>query len=104
MRPEDFEILKQLVGKTVKEIRANTEDESDYGFDIVFDDGTVLEIYDLKCAKLDEGCYGKEVEVYKYDLSKDTPVSKEKTADLPVGGGVAWAIMSEELEEVDSDV
>jgi len=47
MRKEDAEMLKTLIGKKVVEVRVNLEDTNDYGFDLVFDDGTVLEVYDL---------------------------------------------------------
>jgi len=48
MRAEDIEDLKKMIGKKVVDVRAGTEDSEDYGFDLVFDDGTVLELYDLK--------------------------------------------------------
>jgi len=48
MRKEDAEVLKKIVGKKVVAVRYTLEDPDDYGFDIVFEDGTVLELYDIK--------------------------------------------------------
>ncbi len=48
MKAEDVKELRKLIGKKVVDVRINTEDPDDFGFDLVFDDGTVLEIYDLK--------------------------------------------------------
>jgi len=67
MRPEDVQKLKNLVGKTVVEIRVS-DDEHDYGFDLVFDDGTVLEVYDIRCPH------------------------RKKECGSDAGGGVAWTV------------
>ena len=91
MIEEAFEELKKLVGKTVKEVRVNLLDEQDGGFDLVFDDGTVLELYDIRCSKLDEDCKKKEVEVYITDYEGKI-VDSQKTADLEVGGGLSFVI------------
>jgi len=56
MRKEDAEMLKTLIGKKVVKIRVNLEDTNDYGFDLVFDDGTVLEIYDICCPYFKDSC------------------------------------------------
>ena len=74
MREKDAEILKRLIGKTVKAIRLDAENEHDYGFELVFDDGTVLEIYDITCPEKDSSCLEKS---------------------MSVGGGVAWRVGKE---------
>jgi len=41
-------LVGNIKGKTVDHIVANSEESTSSGFDIVFTDGTVLEIYGVK--------------------------------------------------------
>ena len=75
MDPESREELKKLIGRTVRDVRVS-DDADDYGFELVFDDGTVLEVYDIRCPLLDE-C---------------------RMEDELKGGGVAWCVSSESDE------
>ena len=42
------DLIENIKGKTVDHIVANSEESTSSGFDIVFTDGTVLEIYGVK--------------------------------------------------------
>ncbi|WP_456370582.1 hypothetical protein [Geoglobus sp.] len=94
MRKDDAEILRTLIGKRVTNILVNTSEEEDYGFEIVFDDGSVLEVYDLRCLKIDKDCYKKKVTF--------TSPSGEliEVSNVPVGGGMGWTLTSS-MEAVD---
>ncbi len=86
MKLEDAEVLKNLVGKTVVEIRVS-DDEEDYGFELVFDDGTTLEVYDLRCMAMSEKCKGKRIQVANFETGE------AKDVVVPfVGGGVVWTV------------
>jgi len=96
MRKEDLKELKKLVGKKIVDIKATADDC--YCFDIVFDDGSVLELYDLKCPKLENECYEKEIEVTVHNLLTGRKErGKIKNSKL-VGGGLFFAISSEEVQ------
>jgi len=55
MKPKDAEELMNLIGASVIEVRVDLEDEEDYGFELVFDNGLCLEVNiyedeeELKC-------------------------------------------------------
>lgn len=88
MKKKDAEIMKTLIGKRVAEILVNMSDEEDYGFEIFFDDGTVLEVYDLKCSKLDRSCY-KKMATFVSRSGKEMEIS-----NVSVGGGIGWSLTS----------
>ncbi len=90
MRAEAVEDLKKLIGKTVREIRVSN-DENDYGFDLVFDDNTVLEIYDIRCAVMSEECKKKKVSVVNIETGDSIEVIAHS-----IGGGVAWVVVERE--------
>jgi len=90
MRKDDLEELKKLIGKKIVNIQATGDDC--YCFDIVFDDGSVLELYDLKCPKFGNECYEKEIEVTVYDLSTGERTREKIKCSKLVGGGLYFAI------------
>ena len=45
----------------------------------------------MRCLKLDDECKKKEVDVYLTDYEGNI-IEKQKTADLDVGGGLAFTI------------
>ncbi len=53
----------------------------------MFDDGTVLEVYDIRCSKFNEVCKNKPIKLYDFETGKEVLRS-----DLPLGGGVAWTV------------
>jgi len=89
MKPEDVEKLRELIGKKVVEVRVDSAHDS-YGFDLVFDDGTVLEVYDIRCPAMDESCESKKIKVVDIETGKTL-----KVLPRSVGGGVAWLICKE---------
>jgi hypothetical protein len=88
MKKDDAELLKKLIGKKVVEVRVDLNDPHDYGFDLVFDDGTVLEVYDIRCSKFDEECKNKPIKLYDFETGEEV----SRNIDVPLGGGVAWTI------------
>ena len=50
MKVDDVVNLSNIVGKTVKEIWVGSDDNNN-GFDLVFDDGTILKICDDRCTE-----------------------------------------------------
>ena len=93
MRKDDFEELKTLIGKTIKEIKADTKYniEDDYGFEIYFTDNTSIEIIDRRCLAYDNGCdmVGKDEILYEYPSGKEI---KSKYTKEELGGGIDWVI------------
>ncbi|WP_457591668.1 hypothetical protein [Geoglobus sp.] len=87
MKKRDAEALRKIVGKRVREILIDLEEDS-HGFDIVFDDGTVLEIYDIRCPKADDGCRKKQV------VFTDLSGGVHRCKDVSVGGGLGWVLRS----------
>jgi len=87
MRRGDAELLKKLVGKKVVEVRVDLNDPHDYGFDLIFDDGTVFEVYDIRCSKFNEECKDKPIKLYDFETGKEV---SRNDIDVPLGGGVAW--------------
>ena len=93
MRPEDAKALRELIGKVVVEIRVS-DDEDDYGFELVFDDGTTLEVYDIRCAAMSEECRDKRIQVIDFETEN------AKDVIVPfVGGGVVWTVGGSEIAE-----
>ena len=89
MRKDDAELLKKLIGKKVVEVRVDLNDPHDYGFDLIFDDGTVLEVYDIRCSKFNEECKNKPIKLYDFETGKEV---SRNDIDVPLGGGVAWTV------------
>ncbi len=85
MKPEDTRLLTKLIGKTVVEVRVGSED--DYGFELVFDDGTTLEVYDLRCPVMSEECKSKRMRAVNLETGD------MKDIDAPfIEGGVVWTV------------
>ena len=103
MRKEDFEELQQLVGKTIKEVRADTKYNvsDDYGFELVFDDDTSIDVIDIRCLAYDDcDMVGKEEKLTTYPDGK-TIISKYQKEQL--GGGVDWIIWPDQQLEDEKD-
>ena len=83
--------LKSLIGKTIKDVTVDLdEDRNDWGFDLEFNDGTVMEIYDGRCPILQEcDMVGKPEELYLYPDGKKV---YRKIIKEELGGGVSWCI------------
>jgi hypothetical protein len=96
MKKEDLEELKKLVGRKVVDIKATGDDC--YCFDIIFDDGSALELYDLKCPKLENECYEKEIEVTVLNLLTGREEREKIKCSKLVGGGLFFAISSKETQ------
>jgi len=96
MKSEDSEELKTLIGKTIVSIRVS-DCVNDNGFEIIFDDGTVLELYDIRCPKQTRECYTKKV--WAIDIETGNHVL---TSDWPVGGGLAFVISKEDKKDEES--
>ncbi len=93
MRPEHANVLRELIGKTVVEVRVS-DDEDDYGFELVFDDGSVLEVYDIRCMAMSEECMRKRIRVVNFETREI-----ENATPSFVGGGVAWTVAKEGIDE-----
>ena len=96
MNKNDYLELKSLIGKTVKNIRVDlNEDRSDFGFDLKFndDDRTILEVYDGRCPSLQDcDMIGKPEKLYLYP---EGSVVYRKIIKDELGGGVMWCVSSE---------
>jgi len=89
VRKDDAELLKKLIGKKVVEVRVDLNDPHDYGFDLIFDDRTVLEVYDMRCSKFSEKCKNEPIKLYDFETGKEV---SRNDIDVPLGGGVAWTV------------
>ena len=102
MKKEDFEELRQLVGKTIKEVRADTKyNMEDYGFELVFDDDTSIDVIDFRCLALDDcDMVGKEEILTIYPDGKEINSKYKKEA---LGGGLDWVIWPDQQLEDKKD-
>ena len=98
MRKDHFEELKTLIGKTIKEIRADTKYNiaEDYSFELVFTDNTSLAVLFVKCLAYDDcDMAGKEKELtMPYGKKIVLKYTKEQ-----LGGWVDWVIWDDQQPE-----
>jgi len=94
---ETKKVFDKVKGKRITDYNLLTNADGDEvkGFDLIFEDGSQLEVYSLTCDKLDEKCKEKEITLTEIFTDK-----KVKTKDSSVlGGGLGFVFATK--EEVD---
>ena len=91
MRKIDYDELISIKGKTIRDILVDLDKEDDYGFEIIFDDDSRLEIYDIKCSAIDDcDMIGKPQKLTEYPSGK---IVYGKYSKKELGGGIAWGVV-----------
>ena len=91
MRENDFNELRSIKGKTIKDILVDLDREDDYGFEIIFDNDSILEIYDIKCSAIDDcDMIGKPQKLTEYPSGK---IVYDRYSKKELGGGCAWGVV-----------
>lgn len=91
-KDEAVEEMKKVVGKKIVEYEIATDPNGNgfRGFDLVFEDGSRLNIIDVTCPKLDENretCEELEVTMVNFD----TEVERKSKCSVMLGGGMLFA-------------
>ena len=93
MRKIDYDELISIKGKIIKDILVDLDREDDYGFEIIFDDDSRLEIYDARCLAIDDcNMIGKMQKLTEYPSGK---IVYGKYSKEELGGGCAWGVVNE---------
>ena len=91
MRKIDYDEIRGIKGKTIKDILVNLNEEDDYGFEIIFDYNSRLEIYDIKCLAIDDcDMIGKMQKLTEYSSGK---IVYDRYSKKELGGGYAWGVV-----------
>jgi len=89
---ESYAELRSLIGKKIIDVKAVTNDDNCFSFELKFDDNTILELYDMRCDLYDVCDKIGKVEVVT-SLTGE-PIMKEISKD-ELGGGLAFCIRKE---------